>query len=154
MITTEVFEVRPLLLIPQSMTHYAIRRIFAGPLGSSRTVKGSPVVAVGVDRHAVGRDNISTWDLSPWSRIGVLAERRCGECKQFLQEFIPNSSVSTTLLCTGKHEVGRRVRQQIRWRASSNRRSGVCELVPLLAEVPRALSHWLCVCCPRWGDGE
>jgi hypothetical protein len=46
------------------------------------------------------------------------------------------------------------VRQQEEWRASKDRRSGVRELFPLLAEVPRALSHWLCVCCPRRGDGE
>jgi hypothetical protein len=31
------------------MTHYAIRRIFAGPLGSSLTMNCSAVVAIGVD---------------------------------------------------------------------------------------------------------
>jgi len=54
--------------------------------------------------------------------------------------------VSYTALCVGK-----RVYQENG--AYEERRSGVYELFPLMAEVPRAWSRWVCG-CPRRGDGE
>jgi hypothetical protein len=42
---------------------YATSRTLTAPPGPMRTMKCSPVVVIGVDRHGVGRDNGARWRL-------------------------------------------------------------------------------------------
>lgn len=45
------------LYLPSLPLIYALNRIFIPPSESRRTLKISPVVAIGLRRHEVGRDN-------------------------------------------------------------------------------------------------